>query len=876
MTAMVARYTAKRLALVETLDSAVVGSSGGPVYARAIGVDSLNRIWIGAWDPSGAETVIRVYEPVRGQLEDTGSSAFQFHGQMTFDLNARMWAATVDGRVRALNALLVDEGGPTSYTEETRGLLFDPGSNRIYVARIHPATGAVSLAAIDPTPGAETTTATGATAGGIGIGNRGDMSPVRDEAGYFYFADIDTAASYVRCDVTTLAASRVTLSTANNCGIGALDHAFGWLWVGGDSIDGVGVAPPMLQKVVASTGAVRASLTFSDALAIRGITHDDRWLYVALDKDPGGGVAECTVVQLDPITLGIKQERRFNIITAVAPGGAGPLVPHNGTPFSLPSPVLADARHWVDSSDVRLVSGYRDRRRVGTTWSENAFCDQPAGGTNAFINDPTPDLKRRVGPATAGAGAVFARVGTRPTRAFGGGARNAAATQETLKAYPGYVAVPLAENTYLHDTVASTLGFAFRPIDATDKTLFSTLSNPASFASRGIWLEWVAANQSLRLRITNGGGVAYVVDMETFAGSFPRGRTAVVVFTYDPTGPTFRISWKIADAYGARTNLEYLDSAGTGQTPSGIAPDTALLTNCNLGFLFEYAAWARLLNEFELYELFNYLGGRWQVPFEPAQIPDLELWLRADKAGTETFISSGTTYLSLLPNEGVGAGITGAAWNVPQPFEPASGEEPAYATLVGTKSGLYFDSSRPSRIDARQSATQFRWLHGGGAPGGGLVSGMTLAWSMKGAGTGTTQTLFSTGQNLAAVRGLTVRRNAVTNTLSVHISNGVTTIASLSTTISTNTLSVVVRVFFTGIDTTIEIWVDGVLAAGPTTLVQVASDADSVGALRIGGQVGASGVEYDGFINEVVGVRRAVTAEEIASLTHYLDWWKLA
>jgi hypothetical protein len=153
---------------------------------------------------------------------------------------------------------------------------------------------------------------------------------------------------------------------------------------------------------------------------------------------------------------------------------------------------------------------------------------------------------------------------------------------------------------------------------------------------------------------------------------------------------------------------------------------------------------------------------------------------------------------------------------------------------------------------------------------------MTLAWSMKGAGTGTTQTLFSTGQNLAAVRGLTVRRNAVTNTLSVHISNGVTTIASLSTTISANTLSVVVRVFFTGIDTTIEIWVDGMLAAGPTTLVQVASDADSVGALRIGGQVGASSVEYDGFINEVVGVRRAVTAEEIAALTHYLDWWKLA
>lgn len=876
MTAMVARYTAKRLALVETLDSADVGSSGGPVYARAIGVDSLNRIWIGAWDPSGAETVIRVYEPVRGQLEATGSASLQFHGQMAFDLNARMWVASVDGRVRAINVLLVDEGGPTGYTDETRGLLFDPGADRVYVSRIDPGTGAVRLSEIDPTPGAEVTTATGASVGGIGIGNRGDMSPVRDEAGYFYFGDIDTNVSYVRCDVTTLAASRVVLSTPNNCGIGAVDHAFGWLWLGGDSIDGVGVPPPMLQKVQASTGAVRASLTFDDAVAIRGITHDDRWIYVSLDKDPGGGVAECTVVQIDPVTLGIKQERRFNIITAVAPGGAGPMVSHNGTPFSLPTPVLASALLWVDSSDKRLVSGYRDRRRVGTTWSENAFADQPAGGTNAYINDPTPDQKRRVGPATAGAGAVFAKVGTRPTRAFGGGARNAAATQETLKAYPGYTAVPLAENTYLHDTVASTLAFVFRPIDATDKTLFSTLSDPTLTNSRGIWVGWVAANQSLRIRITNGGGVAYVVDMETFAGSFPRGRTASVVFTYDPTGPTFRISWRGSDAYGARLNLEYLDSAGTGQTPSGLAPDTALLTNCNLGFLFEYAGWDRLLNEFELYELFNYLGGRWHVPFDPGLIPDLELWLRADKAGTETFTSLGTVYLSLLPNEGIGSGITGTAWNVPQPFAPAGGEEPAYATLVGSKQGLYFDSSRPSRIDARQDASQFRWLHGGGAPGGGIIAGMTLAWSMKGAGTGTTQTLFSTGTNQAAFRGLTITRNAVTNALTVHISNGAVTIASLSTTISANTISVVVRALFTGGNTTIEIWVDGVLVAGPSVLAFAASDADPIGALRIGGRVGSSGVEYDGFINEVVGARRALTDEEIASLTHYLDWWKLA
>lgn len=872
MTTIINRYTQRRLARVQTYTSSDLGIAG-EAYAQAIGVDSTNRIWIGAYDPNTTDSTIFVLDPIRGEVEDSFVlSGTEVYGQMVCDLNARMWVATKEGD----SVLVIDSSFATVATVdlsgsnyETRGLLFDPGANFVMVGLREPVAGDLFLAALTTTPGGEALNNLATEIAGT-PGRDWDMSPVRDADGAFYMADINDAATYITSDF--FSCFRVALSESNTAGGHGIDYAFGFLWLGGDARNGPGAAPATLQKIVGTTGEVLASLTFEDVTAIRAITHDSRFLYVTLDREPSVDPVECTVAKIDPFTLGILSETLACVLNPLDLGGVGPLLVHNSTAFSLPSPVLAKAQLWFDTSDTRGVSGYLDRRHLGTQWVGLGFHSQPVGGSGYAPLSPIPTNKRRLTPTVGGAGAVYARCGTRGTRVFGGGARVELDTLESLVEYPSYAAVGLDECTYLHDASDKTIAIVFRPIDQADKTLINTLSDPAQETSTGFALQWIAATQHFRVRTGNGGGGDWVIDVDTPTDSFPMSRTHVVVITYDADEELTTIYWKGQDEKGNRLAAESMSELTSGEIPSAADPDTVLTANCNMGFLFEFCTFQEILSSFEIKELFDYLG-RWQVPFDPGLLPDLELWLRPDIAGTTTSESGGITYLSVWPNEGIGAGTTGTSQNTSQPFEAATGEEPYYATLGSRSDGLYFDPDRPSSLDARQSLTQFRWLHGGGAPGGGTIEGMTLAWSMRSTGTGDTQTVLSTSQDLPGTAGILVRYDGTAEELIVFMSNGTNVLVSTTEALPLNTTATcVLRVYFTG-STLHELYIDGVQVATAIEL-QAAADVDPFDTCRVGRMVGVLGDAFEGAIPEIVGCRRAVTDEELELLTQYLDRWK--
>jgi hypothetical protein len=880
---------------------------------EGIGVDKLDRIWCAIQTDGGATHGITVFDPNTGANQIVPSTGDFVFGHWQPDSFGRMWlnngdTNSVEARsytdAAVVASVLLDDSGDEYLP---LALLFDPMTSvqDLYVVGKNNGVGSDKMFVIDARPGSEAVTSIGAgtaSLGGFSSITRLVRDPVNRD---FWFADINAAGSLLSFDASTFAASRVPLSKTANGGIRGLAAAFGFLWIGTDTRFSPTGDVELLKVDPLIPNNVRGSITFPDAIYIADIAADERYIYATIAYQISGVEnRDNKIVKIDPFLFVVVEEA---VTTPAGESGTPQLIEaHVGrtevpafvssefgetftyslnTPspsFRHPTPVLAEAEWWFHADDFDTPVLGTDGAWRGAQYASNALIYMPLVTRNSPYFGA--GKRRRVLSSSPGFRPSRGRIAGKTSMVLGSQGDNGIATMANLPFGGGF---SFGENTFLHDGTGMTFFITFRPFNGAPTLLFTTASSGAySATDTGFMIEYNIVFDRVRVAIANGSG-SFVHEVISDTGSIPDGETFTLIVRYKAgNDPEFTVDMmrtiSAADGF-FREPVRLGESALPTGAPAVGNPTLAARFQAGSGtfHVMESAAFMRDLSDREVEELFLYQQ-RWYTPWDPEEVIDMELWLRSDHELLDQPLADNSDLYTFVLNDGTGPGETQVSgtdeYNVPLRFEAASGEEPASALMPGTTSrAALFDRSTPTYWDATQTAAQFRWLTGGGAPGGGEILGMTLVWVFRATDDSSdTQSMISTSTGVAGTVGLNIEWRGVTGALRVSVSNAVTHQALIEVTgLSINTTyTCTLQGLYTAGTSVTDLNVNGVTATSGL-IGQGPSDTDPPFALRIGGKASTGAESFSGYLPEVIGFRRRLGATELTLLKNYLDAkWK--
>lgn len=905
MSTILRRFHERGLARVQASDGTVITGGVGPFSIVGMGVDRLDRLWASVQDLDSGLVALAVFDALRGGKQfQTSLGGDFFYGHWEPDDFGRMWVSNTvahDLEARSfVDASLVASVALNDGADDfdAQAVLHDANVTPqfVYAAAIQDDGSTWRLFKIVPIPGAEAVDSFGASVVTIS-GSSGVVTTklVRDPMnGDFWVADTEDETTVLTFDSGTLAASRVSLATSAGAfsaggGLRGITYAFGHWWLGTDPRT-AGVGPAQLLKCdFLLTNNVKGVLAFDDALYIADVVTDGQYIYVAVVRQVVGVEnLDNTIAKVDPISMTVVEEAVT--VAAGIVGSTDFLEPQQSRApqtdlleartfsFQYPTSILVEAFWWFRGDDKDTPFGAIDNKLRGLVAEAQDL------SAVVVISKESPffgsSVMRRIISSSGGtASPVVGVLSSKRSLVFGSQERTTSAVMAGIIGNP---ALPLSENSFLHDGTGMTLVLVFHSVDtAATALLFSTGGATYDATAIGTYVEWDGPLERIRAAISNGSGT-FVHEVVSPDSTVLAHRTHILIVRYVAgASPEFTVDIRSTLSLEGG-EIEEPRRLGESDTPTGAPTGSdpvevpTFRDGGGIHHLTETAAFQKALLDREARELFDYLR-RWQASWSPENLPDLELWLFGDDPKMDTPLADNGGLFEFLPNNATGPGRTQVGmvdeYNSPVPLTAIATEEPASSTMPNTtRRSLLFDRLATDQLDSGQFDHEFRWLSGGGLEGGGLIAGMTLAWVFHPTNdVDFSQRILLTGDGTVGAVGLTVTwRNG--DSVKVEISDGGGTFIvdlSAGSLVKDTTYTCVLRVIFTGVDTTGELRVNGAVT-GPTVVATAAVDSDPDKPLRLGGSS-----TFDGHLGEVVGVRRRLDDDEVTALEAYLDGrWK--
>ena len=393
------------------------------------------------------------------------------------------------------------------------GMVARPLSAQLVVAVQTVSTNTLRLYLVNINTGAVTTT--GAESPSLGtIVDR--LGLVRDPSGQWWIASRNSATTIVKWNAAINVDTPVVLSSVRNHGAFGIHYAHGYLWIGSRPVVPAAANDVQISKVDLA-GTVVDEVIDATWATVSGFSHDATHVFAAV-AGTGAGSRPHRVVKLDAGTMAIDDAFLFDGSNFNSTDGLGEALRDCLTldePFRIPLEQFGDALVWVAADDDHA-------QLIATEFSivANRAPRQPKA--HAVGTELIGALSQLTGAARPDAGLL----GTRRSFLFA----SADEFRHTDAAY-----FSLGAWNALHDGSPITVAIVFHPQGggAANQYLVNTMGVGAN-TETGFLLRYIEATENVQVRIGNGGGVDYVVDVLTPANSVPLNNTTIIQVSYDP------------------------------------------------------------------------------------------------------------------------------------------------------------------------------------------------------------------------------------------------------------------------------------------------------------------------------------------------------